>query len=225
MKITYSTFSEKGQRHENQDFIKTVEDKENERYAFILCDGMGGHSMGGMASKIIATSLARDITATFPKKGKDILGIVSRASHTLDTMSEIYRGIQMGATMVLACLDGDRLTMAHCGDSRCYVYTPNKRLRYRTWDHSEGGYMWSELTRGFFSGCPDKAIPEIKTIRVKKGDRILLCSDGMWASIIPEILRDRMLDNKPLEEILDTFKFLCEKDSEDNYSAILVKID
>ena len=38
MKITYSTFSEKGTRKENQDFIQTVVDKDNGRYAFILCD-------------------------------------------------------------------------------------------------------------------------------------------------------------------------------------------
>lgn len=45
MKITFSTFSEKGTRHENQDFIQTVVNEDNHRYAFILCDGMGGNDI------------------------------------------------------------------------------------------------------------------------------------------------------------------------------------
>jgi hypothetical protein len=40
-----------------------------------------------------------------------------------------------------------------------------------------------------------------------------------------EILRDRMMDDKPLEEIMDTFKFMCEKFSRDNYSGIMIRID
>ena len=40
----------------------------------------------------------------------------------------------------------------------------------------------------------------------------------------PDILRDRMMDDRPMEEIMDTFKFMCEKFSDDNYSAILATV-
>ena len=47
MKIGYSTFSEQGQRCDNQDYIQIVTDEEKQRAVFVLCDGMGGHAMGG----------------------------------------------------------------------------------------------------------------------------------------------------------------------------------
>ena len=56
-------------------------------------------------------------------------------------------------------------------------------------------------------------------------DWIFLCSDGVYPCIAPDILRDRMMDDKPMEDIMDTVKFMCEKFSDDNYSAILIKID
>ena len=44
-------------------------------------------------------------------------------------------------------------------------------------------------------------------------------------SIAPDILQARMLDDKPLEEILDVFDFLCQKQGDDNYTAILMEIE
>lgn len=221
MNIEFKTFSETGKRHDNQDCIRVVENPDTGTISFVLCDGMGGHVMGGMASKIVTTSIARDLQKSSPKKTEDFMSILAKASDTLDTMGEIYGGAYMGTTLVLAHLDGNRLTVIHSGDSRCYVYSSDKTLRYCTEDHSVDGF----LTRGFISGHPEKAMPEVKVIRIQKGDRILLCSDGVYPSMAPDILRDRMWDEKPLEDILDTFKFMCEKFSHDNYSAILVKID
>lgn len=173
-----------------------------------------------MASKIVATSIARDFRFSAHKSEQDIHEALKRATWTLDTMSEIYGGAQMGTTMVMAYLDGDKLTVAHCGDSRCYVYSEDKELKYRTEDHVKNEL----IVKSFFAGYPEKTIPDVKTIKVSKGDRILLCSDGLYSSVYPDILRDRMFDDKPLDDIMDTYKFLCEKYSRDNYSGILVAI-
>ena len=225
MKITYSTFIEKGVRNENQDFIQTVIDEDKKRYAFILCDGMGGHAHGGLAARIVSTSIARDIKQNTPADLEGICGMISRAAWTLDTMSEVYGGAKMGTTMVLAYIDGDTITVTHCGDSRCYVYDRDKNVKYVTVDHNAGDYMGAPITRCFFAGHPEKAEPEVRTFKIAPGDRILLCSDGVYPCMAPDILRDRMMDDKPMGDIMDTFKFMCEKFSEDNYSAILIKID
>ena len=225
MKITYNTFSEKGTRGENQDFIQTVVDKDNGRYAFILCDGMGGHVHGGLAARIVSTSIARDIKQNTPADLEGIHAMVTRAAWTLDTMSEVYGGAKMGTTMVMGYIDGDTITVMHCGDSRCYVYDADKNIKYVTADHNAGDYMGAPITRCFFTGEPEKAEPDVKTFKVAPGDRIFLCSDGVYPCMAPDILRDRMMDDKPIEDIMDTFKFMCEKFSDDNYSAILVKID
>lgn len=53
----------------------------------------------------------------------------------------------------------------------------------------------------------------------------LICSDGLYKSIAPNILTARMIDDKSPEEILDTFAFLCEKNGDDNYTGILAIIE
>ena len=225
MKITYSTFSEKGVRNENQDFIQTVIDEDKGRYAFILCDGMGGHAHGGLAARIVSTSIARYIQKNNIADKEGINDMISRAAWTLDTMSEIYGGAGMGTTMVMAYIDGDTITVMHCGDSRCYVYDKDKNVKYVTVDHNAGDYMGAPITRCFFAGHPEKAEPDMKTFRIAPGDRVLICSDGVYPCMAPDILRDRMMDDKSMDNIMDTFKFMCEKFSKDNYSAILIKID
>ena len=225
MKITYSTFSEKGPRHENQDFIRIVTAEDKGRYAFILCDGMGGHAHGGLAARIVSASIAKDISKTPPADEAGIRAMISRASWTLDTMADVYGGAKMGTTMVMAYIDGDDITVMHCGDSRCYVYDRDRNVKYVTADHNAGDYMGAPITRCFFAGHPAKAKPEVNTFKVSPGDRILLCSDGVYPCMAPDILRDRLMDDKPIEDIMVTFKFMCEKFSDDNYSAILINID
>lgn len=225
MKIEYSTFCETGRRRENQDYIQAFVDQEKDRAAFILCDGMGGHAHGGLAARIVAASLARDVQQNPPADEDAINVMISRASWALDTMAEVYGGAKMGTTMVMAYIDGDDITVIHCGDSRCYAYDSEGNAKHVTADHNSGDYVGSPITRCFFTGHPDKAEPDVKTFKISPGDRVLLCSDGVYPCMAPDILRDRMMDDKPLEAIMDTFKFMCEKFSEDNYSAILVKID
>ena len=160
--IIYDLFSETGKRRENQDYIRVVDHSEDGSYTFILCDGMGGHPMGGMASKIVATSIARDVESSSPKNENDYLEIMGHASRTLGTMADIYGGINMGTTMAMAHIDGNNLTVAHCGDSRCYVFAADKSLKYRTDDHNEGGCIGAPMTRAFISGYPEKAEPEVR---------------------------------------------------------------
>ena len=68
------------------------------------------------------------------------------------------------------------------------------------------------------------ALPDIKSIQLQAGDRILLCSDGLYGAIGRGILLGKMMDNKPLEKILDEYDKMCERDGNDNYSAILIEL-
>jgi protein phosphatase len=59
---------------------------------------------------------------------------------------------------------------------------------------------------------------------VEKGDRIFLCTDGVYKAMAPQILAARLQDDKTLEDVVDVIKFMCEKLSTDNYSGILYEV-
>lgn len=59
----------------------------------------------------------------------------------------------------------------------------------------------------------------------KEGDRIFLCTDGVYKSMAPEILAARLQDEKPLDAVVDVIKFMCEKFSTDNYTGILAQVE
>ena len=120
-------------------------------------------------------------------------------------------------------MEGNKVTIAHCGDSRCYLLRDGGVV-HQTQDHSDP-YMGSEVvTKCFFSMASEVAVPDFAQFEVKSGDRIFLCSDGVYKSMVPQILTARLQDNKPLEEVVDVIKFLCEKYSKDNYTGILAEI-
>ena len=67
-------------------------------------------------------------------------------------------------------------------------------------------------------------MPDIVQLKLKAGDRLLLCTDGLYKSIAQDILLARMMDDKRLADILDVYALLCEKHSDDNYTAILIEV-
>lgn len=96
---------------------------------------------------------------------------------------------------------------------------------YQTKDHVGLSFGWEVVNKCFFSYRPEIVQPDIEQLELQPGDRIFLCSDGVYKAIAPEILTARLMDEKPLEDVADVIKFLCEKNSDDNYTGILVQTD
>lgn len=223
--IKYTAFSECGVRRDNEDYCQVVVNPDEERYLFVVCDGMGGHAMGEVASQVICTTicdywnsvLVDSDTETVLKKA------FHRASEALDAKADVLHKVEMGTTMVLAAIYNDKITIAHCGDSRCYLLRPNVGVVYRTEDHVEHSMWGVYINRSFFSYHRQNANVEIRQFDLQPGDRVFLCTDGVSSYVNPDILRDRLMDDKSPEEVADIVKFLCEKsNTPDNYSGILV---
>jgi protein phosphatase len=222
-KFMYTIFSETGKRIANQDICRVVEMPEENRCLLVVCDGMGGHAMGDAAAETVCNAVC-NFWEDNPGRSdceEKVLTAFAHASEALYYRSRMVRPIEMGTTLVMASVENNTVTIAHCGDSRCYLLR-NGEVVHQTTDHSRPGT--EIVTRCFFSMDPEVAIPDITRIEVEKGDRIFLCTDGVYKAMAPQILVARLQDDKTQEDVVDVIKFMCEKLSTDNYSGILYEV-
>lgn len=222
-KIRYASFSECGVRHNNEDYIQIVSDPHQGRHLFVVCDGMGGHSYGEEASQVVGSAICEYWgQASFADGVEPVLQTAFRlASEALDAKADDLHKAEMGTTLVLAAIDGNKLTIAYAGDSRAY-FLRKEKVVYQTQDHVSHSVWGDFIDRSFFSYHREKADVEIHHFELEPGDRILLCSDGVCQFMAPDLLTRRSMMDKTPEDVLDIILFLCEKFSKDNYSAILV---
>ncbi len=156
MKLQYTHFSDKGPRINNEDCCGVV-DVDGCQKLFIVCDGMGGHACGEVASRIVCDTFIsywKDHTNENDSE-QMILDATRMASMALDEQSGMT---EMGTTMVMASIEDDTAMIAHAGDSRCYVIDLKGNLRYCTKDHVESNSLSLPfINRAFFSHQPKKA--------------------------------------------------------------------
>lgn len=220
MKIYHGLFSECGPRSMNEDYIAVREMPEQERSVFVLCDGMGGHHLGEVASKLVAEHIC-DYWTKNPKRKDSEKKIIDVCNETMIVYNNKSR-VEMGTTMAMAAIGGNKALLAHCGDSRIYVVR-NHEIIYQSTDHvaltPEG---WPIITRAFFTGR-NSYIPDIKGIEVKIGDMIFICSDGVYGCGRWNDVKDALIDGDTLDS-LDQIKEITRKNANDNYSAILIHL-
>lgn len=225
MKVRYAIISKNGSRSNNEDYAKVIDKPGESRWLGVVCDGMGGHAMGEIASETVCKAVC---DCWEHSAGEEPVLKASKAcssaSARLDERASGMNHAEMGTTLVMASVENNTITITHCGDSRCYLMRDNVLL-YQTLDHTGESFGWEIVTKCFFSYKPEAAVPDIAQFEIKPGDRILLCSDGLYKSMPPEILKARMMDDKTPEEVLDVFDFLCEKNGDDNYTAILAIVE
>ncbi len=216
-------FSEQGPRPRNEDDVWEGLIRPIGSHLAVLCDGMGGHMCGDEASKTVVEGICLHFFGhcTQPDGLRKIRNAIKSAGITFEGRT---RGREMGSTLVMSLLTGDNLYIAHCGDSRAYVYGkehPTVITRDHVTTSPEG---WPLITNAFFTGRCDKLLPEIYLYIVKPGDRVLLCSDGVYGCIPAERLEKLMRSDLEIEDIAVQLKDWCHYHAHDNYSAILIEI-
>lgn len=164
---------------------------------FAVCDGMGGHAAGEVASSIAVETIGEKAPAT---ADDTLLGAaIEAANQAVIKGAEEGRGKPgMGCTASAALIDGNRMAIAHVGDSRIYLLHAGTLVRV-TRDHSyveelvDAGQITADearvhpsrsiITRALGSD-PDMYADHF-SIEVSNGDRVILCSDGL-SSMVPD---------------------------------------
>lgn len=225
MKTKHTHFSEIGTRHANQDVCRIVEMPEHDRTLFVLCDGMGGHAMGDVAAETVCNAICNYWieNPTLPDSDTKVIEACAGAWKALFERSCVFPPIETGTTLVMASIEGSTATIAHCGDSRCYLLREGNVL-HQTKDHTDSSMFSERVTKCFFSMVRSVSVPEVIRIDVKPGDRVFLCTDGVYKAIVPQILTATLQDKGKLSDVVDTVKSMCEQFSTDNYSGILVEV-
>lgn len=210
---------------------------------FILCDGMGGHENGEIASHLVCEVLSDSIHKNWMEDGfsDEILQLALKdvASRINEYDNDSFR--KMGTTMTLLCIHRNGATMAHIGDSRIYHIRPSEhRILYKSRDHSVAydlfiageidkselaTYRRNLITRAIMPGQEGKFKVDIThTSDIKVGDYFLLCSDGLLENMddadIVDILSSAMTDEEKREHLVT-----ITDNNSDNHSAILVRIE
>lgn len=221
MKIHYGSFSECGPRRNNEDYIAVRQMPEQDRSVFVLCDGMGGHDCGEVASKLVAEHIC-DYWVKNPKRKDSEKKVIDACDETMIAYNNKSR-MEMGTTMAMVAIERDKAILAHCGDSRIYVIR-DQEIIYQSADHvaltPEG---WPIITRAFFTGRNNYK-PDIEKMEVQVGDMILICSDGVYGNRKCSEIKDALLVEESCSCLLSNIIKIAEKKAYDNYSAILICI-
>jgi len=229
---------------------------DGDHHVYAVCDGMGGAQAGEVASltaaQILGVSfdhfqkeLVEDDTLkigySFPKSG-DILvksiRLANREIHNRATGDLSLAG--MGTTVVAVALESDLMSIAHVGDSRAYRIT-EKNLIPLTIDHSwvqelqdSQGIRLSEdevsvgrnvITRAL--GVRKDVEVDYRLIKIKPGDKFLLCSDGLCGYADDDEIFDVVKrGDRDIEKIAELLvKSANERGGMDNVTVVVIEVE
>ena len=228
MKVVLGSATDIGQvREGNEDSLLIVEP------LYAVADGMGGHRGGEVAS----TLALETVQQLFEQRRGTLAEQVVEANRAVFERSRTDRSVSgMGTTLTAALVDGNRVHLAHVGDSRAYLFRGGA-LRLLTEDHTlvhkmvmEGEITAEEaethphrsiLTRAL--GVDQSVLVDEGDIEVANGDRILLCSDGLTGMVADGQIREILTEAADPQEAVDRLVTVANRAGGiDNITAIVL---
>ncbi|MEO5733404.1 MAG: PP2C family serine/threonine-protein phosphatase [Rubrivivax sp.] len=207
MQFSVYQLSRKGGREKNEDRMGYCYTREAGLFA--VADGMGGHPEGEVAAQLALQTLSamfqREARPALPDPLRFLHDAIFAGHHQLLRYATERGLMDSPRTTVVACLlQGDRLYWAHCGDSRLYLVRDGELLA-RTRDHSyselqhalaPGTAVDDSVNRNVLFTClgsPGKPVVDTAgPMAVQAGDRVLLCSDGLWGTVDDDTITSLM---------------------------------
>ena len=213
LKIIWSVRTECGpEREKNEDAI--YPNKSGNKMApfkAAICDGLGGHAKGEVASKIAADSMSSDEDS--------LVRIIENANYKINSYQE--KNIEakgMGTTMTaLSINENGLMEVAHVGDSRCYVVSERNIIKI-TEDQIVPGYK-NVLKQAL--GTKEKLEIQKIDFQLNRGDVVFLCTDGLYNEFGEEYFKKRLQEGVSANTLVG--EALLQK-PKDNVSAIVINV-
>lgn len=216
---------------------------------YIVCDGLGGHRAGDVASHMAVNTIATELEVILPPMpvhhlssadiNHTVWTAVQRANLEIwyATESKEAPTVGMGTTLTMAVVLNDKVHIAHVGDSRLYLLRDGT-LEQLTQDHTMAAALAEagQITKAEIADHPrqnvlTRALGRQNTVEIDllempllPGDMLLLCSDGFWKAFKgEERLQDQLNGEEKTADLCQRLiEQANEKDGSDNLSLIIV---
>lgn len=236
---------ELGQRSNQEDSIFPTSDRVTaEDRLFIVCDGMGGHESGEVASQTVCQTMSEYILSQASPEGTFTDEQFNEALNAAyDSLDQKDNGAakKMGTTMTLLKFHSGGCLLAHIGDSRIYHIRPSERYIFHTRDHSlindlyDIGEITLEemktskqknvITRAMQPNLERRPKADIKHITdIRPGDYFFMCSDGMLEETDDSDLLNILSDPDTTDDEKAQILTKVSENNRDNHSAFLIHI-
>lgn len=249
------TFSEIGRKDNQEDRVYPLgNEATTQNRVFVLCDGMGGHENGEVASETVSQALGKYLDNLLKGSSSVTADMFREAlTYAYDELDKRDTGgfKKMGTTMTCLCLHNEGYLVAHIGDSRIYHIRPSltdaekgrQGIIYQSSDHSLVNDLLraGELTEEEAQNFPQKNIitramqPNLERRHkadiysftdIKAGDYFFLCCDGVLEQLTNEQLCTILSDTTLNDEQkLSAIKSVCDGNTKDNYTCYLIPIE
>ena len=205
-----------------------------------MFDGVGGQRAGEVASQTAAETIEEALTHNSAGASVELIRrAISFANRDVFELAESDPAYKtMATTVALIHVDGNRVTVAHVGDSRVYRLEDG-RFNRETVDHTDlnddirAGRIGREQADGLASrnvinralGVESGVEIEIKSIHARDGARFLLCSDGIYRHMSDEEIARVLAEHKDPQRAADELKRIVhQRGADDNLTAVVVQM-
>ncbi|UFU00982.1 Stp1/IreP family PP2C-type Ser/Thr phosphatase [Radiobacillus kanasensis] len=237
--------TDKGQvRNHNEDSGGLFYNQSNQLLA-VIADGMGGHKAGDVASQMATQALREQWEQKDEIPSPDVAeewlrSTITEINETVFSFAQENEDCKgMGTTIVSVICTDEFVTVAHIGDSRCYLAN-NQGFKQITEDHSLVNELVrsGQITKDDAEHHPRKNVllkalgteqavgMDVQSIGWDKNNKLLLCSDGLSNKIEEHELQAYLEEEISLQEIAEKLVYIAnERGGEDNISLVLVAYD
>ncbi len=241
--MNHYSISRTGDNEINEDFVQAFE-IEN-RYVFILADGLGGHGFGEVASKEAADCVKKAFESHRDVQLRMLMSLAFREANNrlIQLQENSGETSSYKTTLVVLAVENDGFIWGHIGDSRLYHFEDNILLE-RSMDHSvpqmlaNAGKISEKQIRHHedrskllkaLGDSRETFSPYIgKKAPIGKKAAFLLCSDGFWEHIDERYMQKLLKKSSNAEEWIKLMTAVVERNGRkykmDNYSAIGVML-